>query len=104
MALKGTLTTEGLSVTQDGKEIVSAVLSNLEGPERTLWARRILHAPEMAELLIALRANVDDIITEAVSERGGGVTGLARAESDIPLLFQRKKQLDALVPKIGGAA
>ena len=93
-----------LTILKDGQTLVVATFGPMEPEERSLWARRLLQAQRMADLLLGLRVDVDNLITELIQDRGGGVTGLAKAEVDAPLLFQRKRELDTLAPKIGGAA
>lgn len=102
MSRKGTLNGNVLTIA-NGEQVVMAVTfgPGAGATERNKISRQILYAPDMAAFLVTLKRDLDLIVGELIAEHGGGATGVIEAERQVPLIFERKRQLEALLPKLG---
>lgn len=54
---------------------------------------------QLLTVCTAVRSDVQAIIDEMVTEMGGGVVGDLKARAEVPMLFERRDELDAVIER-----
>lgn len=71
--------------------------------QRATFVRMVLQAENMIAILSSLYLDIEQIIVEAIKEKGGGATGLVGAQSDPEFapLFDRKDRIEDMLRRVG---